>query len=202
VQACAPEALRAPLHGHAHPGGRQPAGSIGMPGDALLNCAQRLNAGRINTMTTRAIPAVLILFSVGCWPLAVAADAASHRQAVDRLFELTDMQQKIAESVDNVLAMQLGQNPALREHRDRVRAWLEKTIGWEGLKDEVTDMYLKTFTEQELEEMNAFYGSPTGRKVIKQLPALVQQRNRIAMQRMQDNLGELQQTIEEQSAQP
>jgi hypothetical protein len=202
VQACGPEALRAPLHGHAHPGGRQPAGSIGMSGDALLNCAQRLNAGRINTMTTRAIPAVLILFSVGCWPLAVAADAASHRQAVDRLFELTDMQQKITESVDNVLAMQLGQNPALREHRDRVRAWLEKTIGWEGLKDEVTDMYLKTFTEQELDEMNAFYGSPTGRKVIKQLPELVQQRNRIAMQRMQDNIAELQNTIEQQSAQP
>jgi len=153
-------------------------------------------------MTARAIPAVLILFSVGCWPLAVAADPASHRQAVDTLFELTDMQQKIAESVDNVLAMQLGQNPALREHRDLVRAWLEKTIGWEGLKDDVTDMYLKTFTEQELDEMNAFYGSPTGRKVIKQRPELVQQRNRIAMQRMQDNIGELQQTIEQQSAQP
>lgn len=153
-------------------------------------------------MTTRSIPAVLILFSVSCWPLAVTADPQTHRQAVNKLFELTDMQQKIAESVDNVLAMQLGQNPPLRDHHERVRAWLEKTIGWEGLKDDVTDMYLKTFTEQELVEMNAFYGSPTGRKLIRQLPELVQQRNRLAMQRMQDNIAELQQTIEEQSAQP
>ena len=153
-------------------------------------------------MTTRAIPALVILFSVSCWPLAVTADPDRHRQAVDKLFELTDMQQKIAESVDNVLAMQLGQNPALREHRDLVRAWLEKTIGWEGLQDAVADMYLKTFTEQELDEMNAFYGSPTGRKLIRQLPELVQQRNRLAMQRMQDNIAELQKTIEQQSAQP
>ena len=150
-------------------------------------------------MTKRTIPALVILCSVGCWPLAASADPETHRQAVGKLFELTDMQQKIAESVDTVLAMQLGQNPALREHRDLVRAWLEKTIGWEGLKDDVTDMYLKTFTEQELVEMNAFYGSPTGRKVIKQLPELVQQRNRLAMQRMQDNIGELQQVIEEQT---
>lgn len=153
-------------------------------------------------MTTRTIPALVMLFSVGCWPLTASAGPETHRQAVGKLFELTDMQQKIAESVDNVLAIQLGQNPALREHRDLVRAWLEKTIGWEGLKDDVTDMYLKTFTEQELVEMNAFYGSPTGRKVIKQLPELVQQRNRLAMQRMQDNIGDLQQTIEKQSRQP
>ncbi len=153
-------------------------------------------------MTKHAIPALVILCSVSCWPSMAAADPATHRQAVEKLFELTDMQQKIAESVDNVLAMQLGQNPALREHRDLVRAWLEKTIGWEGLKDAVADMYLKTFTEQELDEMNAFYGSPTGRKVIQQLPELVQQRNRLAMQRMQDNIAELQQTIEQQSGQP
>ena len=153
-------------------------------------------------MTKRAIPALVILCSVSCWPLAATADPETHRQAVDKLFELTDMQQKIAESVDNVLAMQLGQNPALRDHQERVRAWLEKTIGWEGLKDDVTDMYLEAFTEQELVEMNAFYGSPTGRKVIKQLPELVQQRNRLAMQRMQDNIAQLQQTIEQQSGQP
>ena len=153
-------------------------------------------------MRTRSIPALVILFSVGCWPLAVTADPETHRQAVDKLFELTDMQQKIAESVDTVLAMQLGQNPALREHRDLVRAWLEKTIGWEGLRDDVTDMYLQTFTEQELVEMNAFYASPTGRKVIRQLPELVQQRNRLAMQRRQDNIGDLQQTIEQHTANP
>jgi hypothetical protein len=153
------------------------------------------------TMKTGSIPALLFMLAVGCWPLAVAADADSQRRAVDKLFELTDMQRMIQESVDNVLAMQLNQNPALREHEAAVRAFLEKTIGWDGLKDDITDMYLKTFTEQELNEMNAFYGSPTGHKVIKQLPELVQERNRLAMQRMQDNIGELQKQIGQQGGQ-
>ena len=103
-------------------------------------------------MRTHLIAALLLLFTAGCWPLAAGADADSHRQAVERLFELTDMQEKIAESVDNVLAIQLGQNPSLREHHDLLRAFLEKHIGWDGLKDDILDMYLNTFTEPELNE--------------------------------------------------
>ena len=47
-------------------------------------------------------------------------------------------------------------------------------------------------SEQELKEMNAFYSSTTGRKVIERLPVLVQMRNQLASQRLQKNIGELQ----------
>ncbi|MGD2076595.1 MAG: DUF2059 domain-containing protein [Gammaproteobacteria bacterium] len=152
-------------------------------------------------MKSRSVPALLLLLAAAAWPLAGVPDEASHRQAVERLFELTDMQQKIAESVDNVMLMQLSQNPALREHQDVVHAFLEKTIGWEGLEDDLTQMYLETFTEEEINEINAFYASPTGRKLIRQLPELVERRNRLAMQRLQKNIGELQQMIQQQSGQ-
>jgi hypothetical protein len=152
-------------------------------------------------MKSRFVPVLLILLGAAAWPLAGVPDEASHRQAVERLFELTGMQQKIAESVDNVLLMQLSQNPALREHQDLVHAFLEKTIGWEGLEDDLTQMYLETFTEEEINEINAFYASPTGRKLIRQLPELVERRNRLAMQRLQKNIGELQQMIQQQSGQ-
>jgi hypothetical protein len=62
-------------------------------------------------------------------------------------------------------------------------------------------MYLETFTEEEINEINAFYASPTGRKLIRQLPELVERRNRLAMQRLQKNIGELQQMIQQQSGQ-
>jgi hypothetical protein len=142
-----------------------------------------------------------LLLGAGSWPLAGSADADSHRQAIERLFELTDMRQKIEESVDNVLLMQINQNPSLAQHETLVRQFLEQTIGWQGLKEDLTQMYLQTFTEDEVNEMNAFYGSPTGRKVITQLPDLVQQRNRLAMQRLQAHIGELQQLIQEHSEQ-
>ena len=126
-----------------------------------------------------------------CLSLPGKADDASHRKAVEQLFELTGMQQKIEESVDNVLALQLTQSPALVEHKTTVKEFLERHIGWESMKDALTDMYLKAFTEQELKDMNAFYSSTTGKKVIERLPALVQMRNQLASARLQENIGEL-----------
>jgi hypothetical protein len=122
----------------------------------------------------------------------VTADEASHRQQVKKLFELTEMQQKIDESLDNVLALQIAQSPDLKKNKTVVKEFLERHIGWHSLEDALTDMYLQEFSEQELKEMNAFYGSATGRKVIERLPVLVQMRNQLASRRLQENIGELQ----------
>ena len=97
--------------------------------------------------------------------------------------------------MNNVLALQLQQNPALREHEDLLTRFLEKNIGWAGMKDNLIIMYMNAFTEQELNEVNAFYSTPAGQKLIQRLPEFIQQRDRLAMQRMQKNIGELQQAI-------
>ena len=62
-------------------------------------------------------------------------------------------------------------------------------------------MYMAAFSEQEMNEINAFYNTPTGKKLIQNLPDLIQQRNRLAMQRLQANLGELEQEIQTVSGQ-
>jgi hypothetical protein len=144
------------------------------------------------------LPLAALLLATG--PVHVLADEASHREAVKRLFELTAMQQKIEESVDSVLALQLAQNPALRDHETTVREFLERHIGWYSLEDSLTGMYMKEFSEQELNEMNAFYASPAGRKVIERLPVLVQQRNQLASMRLQKNIGELEYEINARQA--
>jgi len=125
-----------------------------------------------------------------------SADEAAHREAVTGLFDLIGMQQMIEESVDNVLALQLAQNPALREHQQVVREFLERHIGWGSLQDALTSMYLREFSEQEIKEMNAFYSSPTGRKVIERLPVLMQMRNQLSLQRLQENIGELEHELQ------
>jgi hypothetical protein len=136
-------------------------------------------------------PSVVLFIGLGL-VTSVSADHASHQQAVQKLFELTGMQQKIEESVDNVLALQLAQSPELRDHEVVVKEFLERHIGWQSLEDALTDMYLKEFSEQEVDDMNAFYSSSTGRKVIDRLPVLVQMRNQLASKRLQENIGELQ----------
>jgi len=140
----------------------------------------------------------IIILLIGTCQIAVHADEASHRQAVEQLFELTAMQQKIDESVTTLLALQLAQSPGLKHHQDVVREFLERHIGWDSLKGALSNMYIQEFTEQELNKMNTFYSSPTGRKVIERLPVLVQMRNQLASQRLQENIGELQYEINAQ----
>ena len=106
------------------------------------------------------------------------------------------MQEKIETSVNNVVAMQLNQDPAMREHEALLRDYMERQIGWQGLKVPLTEMYMQAFTMAELDEINAFYSSPTGSKLIGLLPELIKQRDGLAKQRMQDNIGELQKSIE------
>ena len=133
---------------------------------------------------------VISLLLVWLIPHQVVADAAAHRAAVERLFTLTRMQQKIDESVQTVVMLQLQQNPDLAPRRDALVAFLEQHVGWDALHEDLVQMYLEAFSEQELETINGFYSTPAGQKLISTLPQLVQQRNRLAMQRLQDNMAE------------
>jgi hypothetical protein len=130
------------------------------------------------------------------------ASDSSQRQQVETLFRLTQMEKKIQDSVDSVVQLQLRQNPQLAEHEKAMHDFFEKYIGWKALKDELADMYMQKFTEQELTDINAFYITPVGQKVITVLPELVQQRNQLAMMRLQQNIGELQQIIDAQKPAP
>ena len=87
-------------------------------------------------------------------------------------------------------------------HEKKIHEFFKNHIGWDALKDEIADMYMHKFTEKELTEINAFYITPAGQKVITVLPELVQERNQLAMMRLQKNIGELQQIIGAQKPAP
>jgi uncharacterized protein len=133
---------------------------------------------------------MLLAAALAC-PALQAAETDSHRQAVETLFQLTQMEKKINESVQSVAQLQIRQDPGLAAKQDILIAFLQKYIGWNAIRGELTEMYLKTFTEDELKAMNDFYITPTGQKVITIVPQLVQQRNALAMQRLQAHIGEL-----------
>ena len=148
-------------------------------------------------MNKTAALAATLLLSIWLVPHGVTADTASHRAAIERLFSLTQMRQKIDDSVQTVAALQLQQTPQLAAQRDALKAFLERHIGWDALHEDLVQMYLQAFTEQELDAINTFYSTPAGQKVITRVPELVQQRNRLAMQRLQENIGDLQQIMEQ-----
>ena len=55
-----------------------------------------------------------------------AIDIDSHRQQVETLFQLTQMEKKIQDSVDSVVQLQLRQNPQLSQHKQTVNNFFQK----------------------------------------------------------------------------
>ena len=135
-------------------------------------------------------------------PGLTAADEKGHVEQVEILFKLTRMKRKIDESVESVAQLQLRQNPAMEAKSNQLMAFLEKYIGWNAVKADLYAMYMQTFTEDELKTINDFYITPTGQKVIVIVPQLVQERNRLAMQRLQENVGELQKIMSTDNPHP
>jgi hypothetical protein len=63
-------------------------------------------------------------------------------------------------------------------------------------------MYLQAFTEEELKVVTDFYITTTEQKAITLVPQLVQERNQLAMHRLQQNIGELHALMQDSKPHP
>ena len=69
----------------------------------------------------------------------------------------------------------------------------------ESLREGFLEIYIETFTEKELKEMNAFYNTATGKKALKETPALMSKGAALGQKRVQENISELQGMIAEEA---
>jgi hypothetical protein len=137
---------------------------------------------------------ILVLFTLFT-PAQAEETEQAQREQLEILFRLTQMEKKIQESVDSIVQLELRRNPQLQADKQVLESFLQKHIGWQAMKAEIAQMYLETFSLQELKDMNAFYITPVGQKVITVVPQLVQQRNQLAMSRLQQHIGELRELV-------
>lgn len=128
-------------------------------------------------------------------PAIARADEASHRKAVESLFNLMDMESLLNQSVDKMLALQVQQNPAIAPYQAQMKAFLNKYMSWASLKDDMSKLYMEAFSESELNELNKFYQTPLGKKTVQKMPLLMTRGAEIGQKRVQEHLPELQAAI-------
>lgn len=126
------------------------------------------------------------------------AETESERKA-EILLSTIGVEEAMAQSMSQMLDLQLQQNPTLAPFRSVMMAFLEKHMSYESVKPELIRIYSEAFTEQELNEINNFYATNTGKKVIQLIPTLTIQGGQIAASRVQENIGELQAMIQAES---
>jgi len=127
------------------------------------------------------------------------ADSDSRKEA-ENMLDMLGMESTLEQSIDQTLNIQLQQNPALVPYRDVMKKFFQKHMSYQSLKPDMVNIYAESFTASELREIIAFYSTPTGRKTIDQMPKLMSKGGRIGAKRVEDNIQELQQMIQDEAA--
>jgi len=118
-------------------------------------------------------------------PLAARADDASLRAKAEQLMNQQNTQksiQQIAASINSQLsdAADRSAGPdATADQKAKVEAFkkqaaqlIETNIGWDAMKSSLIDLYAKAFTEEQLDQILAFYKTPAGAALLEKMPAL------------------------------
>ena len=112
--------------------------------------------------------------------LLIASGADSTLDAVyaqfDGMFANMAEQFKIDES----------ERASFKKHMHEVNLMLREEMNWEMLKEPMIDLYMAHYTEQELQDMLAFYQSETGQSVVKKMPEVMAASMQITQQLMKD----------------
>ena len=131
------------------------------------------------------------------------ADEASHRAAAEEMLKDANTDKTMRAAIDTMLDAQLKANRGLVPVKDVMKKFLIKHLSFEALKDELIELHVKEFTEEELKEIAAFYRSPAGKKFIEKQPVMMQKGAELGMRRVQENTAELTQMIQaEQNKKP
>ncbi|MBT6179732.1 MAG: DUF2059 domain-containing protein [Deltaproteobacteria bacterium] len=140
--------------------------------------------------------ALWILVSVSS-ATAFAADTKTtpSYQAAEKLLNMMSMDKLTQQSTTNMVDAMLGRLPPKAQNREALQAFFKKYVGWAALKDDFIQIYVEAFSEKELQDLIAFYKTPTGQKAITVVPSLMQKGAQIGQSRVQKHLPELLKTL-------
>jgi uncharacterized protein len=131
--------------------------------------------------------------------LSAHADEASHRAKAQEMMALLHTQQMV-ENIADSLKKQLpdaatgviGSNPTPEKKTDaanfvkHAEQMIDTQLSWPTLQASFTDIYVKNFTEEQLDGIIAFYKSPAGLALLTIMPAVSSQSNQYGDQKIID----------------
>lgn len=122
------------------------------------------------------------------------ADNDSKKEA-EILLDSMKLDIALEKIINQTLDAQLQQNPTLAPFKPVMLQFFKKHMSYESLKPDIVAIYSDAFTAAELKEINEFYKTPTGAKVVEKMPELMKKSGQIGEQRVQNNIQELQEMI-------
>lgn len=135
-----------------------------------------------------------------------AASSGSHLEAAGELFEVMNPGDHTTKVLNQIVEMQIASMkqqgiPCIDLLKPIMNSFYQKRLNRDEMKKHTVPIYVEAYTEDEINELIAFYKSPVGRKTIETMPLVMQKSAAFTQQIMQQHKHELtlriQNTLEE-----
>jgi uncharacterized protein len=138
-----------------------------------------------------------------------AGDAPASKEEVEKLFEVMQVHQQMRQVMDAMMKQQTvmihetlkkryPQTSADKIARaDQLIAETMKDMPIDAMLDDMIPIYQKHFSKTDVEAMTTFYGSPTGQKMMQEMPVLTTEAMQASYARMQKQMDAMMQRAEQ-----
>jgi len=157
--------------------------------------------------------AAVLMLPVAALAQQVTSETPASRQQILKLFEVMHIRQQMGIMMAGVMKQQASlvrdtikqRYPQVTEedltHMDEFMLESMKDIPVDGMLDDMIPVYQKHLTEPDVEAMISFYASPTGQKLMQEMPAMTSEGMQAAYPRMQRQMEKIMQRVEEKMKQ-
>lgn len=155
------------------------------------------------------VTVVAFLFALAT-PIAARADDASHRAKAEELVTLNNTQKavnqiagSISAQVDQAAERSAGPDPTdeqkakIEDFKKHTAELVDSTLGWTAMKSAVVDLYVKAFTEEQIDGILAFYKTPAGAAFIEKMPEINTQFGQLGNARVAGIKDQLQKSFQD-----
>lgn len=140
------------------------------------------------------------------------AEAPASKEDIQRYFDVMHSKEMMAKMVDamNKPMHQLIHEQYLKD-KDKLPPDFEvriakimndtmKTFPWAEMLDAMVPVYQKHLTKRDVDELVAFYSTPTGQKLLRELPEITAEAMQSAMPLLKKNIEAMNQRVQEEVA--
>jgi uncharacterized protein len=156
--------------------------------------------------------AILLLGAITAFaqqPTPFPGDAPAAKEDVQHLFEVMQIRQQMSQVMD---AMMKQQSTMLHEtlkkrypqtsaekiaQADRLLAETMKDMPMDAILDDMIPIYQRHFSKSDIDAMSTFYASPTGQKMMREMPALTTEAMQASYGRMQKQMDAMMKQAEQ-----
>ena len=142
-------------------------------------------------------------------PTPPTGDAPATKEDIQHLFEVMQIHQQMRQVMDAMMKQQstmihetlknrYPQTSAERIARaDQLISETMKDMPMDAILDDMIPIYQRHFSKTDIDAMSTFYASPTGQKMMKEMPALTTEAMQASYARMQKQMDAMMQRAEQ-----